>query len=281
MTFPTKRAIWALFPLLGISILTAQDVAGPANPGAIPKDKIRESDVAPIPSPFDGFLALSKLTKDNPVDWNEVIRSGSLLIAKPADYKGKVASSLALGAKVTDALVAIQARNLEELSNSSRIIEALAANLGVEKARLGRAEKVRSLATEGDWLGVFLELGFLQTDIINELADDKRSDERALITAAGWLQGSSLVSSAIVAHYSPAASSLLREPLLLAKLNDDLSKSSKEVTGHPAVVEIQGILKSIHAIVDIPRDGTLTKEQVQSVAEKGKAARNLIKKTNC
>jgi hypothetical protein len=245
---------------------------------SIPKDKVKVSEVVAIPSPFDAFLALGKISQKNPVDWDQVIQKNSLLI-KAGDYKGKVAVSFALGMKVSDALVAIKAKNIDELNNSSRTIEELANKLGVDKSRLSRAEKVRSLATEGDWLGVFLELGFLQTDIISELSNEARSDERALITAAGWLQGVTHISYAISTHYSEEASSLLREPVLLAQLNKDLSRSSADVAGHPEVKEIQEILSKLEAVVKIPRDGTLTKEKVDFVLQQGKAAASIVKKT--
>ncbi len=231
----------------------------------------------PIPSPFDAFLALDQISKEKPIDWSAVFDSGVVAV-DPSRFKDSVIVALMLGVKISDGLIAIKAKDTEALNDISRVIESLARTLGVEQGILDRAEKVRTLANDGDWLGVFLELGFLQENIIESLKKEERKDQRALILASGWLQGARYACTAIEKNYSPEASNLLREPVLIEQLQKDLENTSESVKNHPLVQQISKKLPELHAICDIGQDDSLTLEKIAALRTQSEALVELIAK---
>ncbi|MFV1995509.1 MAG: hypothetical protein ACC661_08730, partial [Verrucomicrobiales bacterium] len=211
-------------------------------------------------TPYDLFLGLEKVNKEAKVDWGLVLAKSVAIV--PEDYPATIPASLMLGVKIADGLIAIKAQSTEDLNFASESIEVLARTIGVSDDELVRAEKVRKMGVEGDWLGVFLELAFLQTDILQKLAGDESSAERSVILVGGWIQGARLSSYAIEANYSEEASGLLRQPELIADLIADLEGSGSEVSGNASIVEIIGRLRELRKICDIPMHGTMPLEKV-------------------
>ena len=87
-------------------------------------------------------------------------------------------------------------------------------------ADLGRARSVRAAANKGEWLKVFMELGFLQQDIMKKIDSPEQSNHGTLLIVTGWMQGARYTSTVIDENYSPETSNLLREPLLAKALKD-------------------------------------------------------------
>ncbi len=263
-----------------VANLRAEEQA-PAEAKTIPNLADMKANVktgeTPIPSPFDAFLALDSISKEKPVDWAAVFDSGVVAI-DPSRFKDPVVVALMLGVKISDGLIAIKAKDTEALNDISRVIESLARTLGVEQAILDRAEKVRTLANDGDWLGVFLELGFLQENIIESLKKEERKDQRALILASGWLQGARYACTAIEKNYSPAASNLLREPVLIQQLQKDLEATSEAVKAHPLVQEISKKLPTMYSICNIGQDDVLSPEKIATLRTESAALVELISK---
>jgi hypothetical protein len=280
--FPSKLIAYAslMVALAVISNLRAEEQT-PAEAKTLPNLADMKANVktgeTPIPSPFDAFLALDRISKDKPVDWAAIFDSGVVVI-DPSKFKDPVAVALLLGVKISDGLIAIKAKDTEALNDVSRVIESLARTLGVEQAILDRAEKVRTLANDGDWLGVFLELGFLQENIIESLKKEERKDQRALILASGWLQGARYACTAIEKNYSAAASNLLREPVLIEQLQKDLEGTSEAVKSHPLVQEISKKLPDLYAICNIGMDDALSPEKITTLRTESAALVELITK---
>lgn len=229
----------------------------------------------PIPSPFDAFLALETISgKGKPVDWADVLNNGDAAI-DPNSYNGTVPVSLMLGVKISDGLIAIKTKDSSALNEISKSIEVLAKKINVGSDQLKRAETVRQLATTDDWLGVFLELGYLQEDIIQSLADSSRKEQRALILAAGWTQGASYAAYAIDKNYTPAASNILREPDLIAHLIIDL-QATEAASTNPVVKKMLEEMPLIQKTVDISRDGTIEQAKVAEIHSKCAALVDMI-----
>jgi hypothetical protein len=218
----------------------------------------------PIPSPFDAFLALDQISKAKPVNWADVFEYGDV-VTDAGLYTDTAEVAMMLGVKVSDGLIAIKAKDTEALNDISRVIEELAKKLGVDQAILDRAEKVRTIANEGDWLGVFLELGFLQENIIEALKKDERKDQRALILASGWVQGARYAAYAIEKNYSENASNLLREPVLIDQLHADLEKTSDGIKANATVKALIAKLAELRAICDITKEGVIPVEKVAAL----------------
>ncbi len=139
--------------------------------------------------------------------------------------------------------------------------------LDVGAAELARAKKVRLHAGRNEWPRVFLELGFLQNDVLKTLKKDANVDRRALLIAAGWLQGLHAISNVVADNYNPKTAGLLREPLLVEALLADLEglKAAKKNTKQAQLLIKD--LTEILPMLKIPMRAKLPKQHVQKIAE--------------
>jgi hypothetical protein len=254
----------------GTAHVNAQDGAEEEKKGLPSLSEMRgkvKTGETPIPSPFDAFLALEMISsKGKPVDWKDVLNSGVAAI-DPADYNGTVPVSLMLGVKISDGLIAIKSKDPAALNEVATAIESLAKKINVGGDQLKRAESVRKLASDDDWLGVFLELGYLQEDIIQSLEDSSRKEQRALILAAGWTQGARFAAYAIDKNYTPEASNILREPDLISRLIADL-QATEAAKSSDVVKKMLEEMPTIQQTVNIGRDGTIPQEKVAEIQKK-------------
>lgn len=222
-----------------------------------------------LPSPIDKFLGLDQMLeagKKKPVDWKGAYNKLSKRpeISKLTD---EADISLALGVRIADGVMAIKATYAEGLNECAADIEELAGKLGVSKDSLRRAEKVRADANKGQWLVVFWELGCLQVDIMRALNEKSNERRRTLIISAGWLQGAHYAAHMISENYTPELSNLLREPMLVKALQDELQAVPSPLRDRPRVKMLMEELKTLHQIVNIPIDGTISPEDVKRMTE--------------
>lgn len=219
-----------------------------------------------LPSPYDKFIALDETLGEEAVDWGQLYNDTAVDV-DPAQFTAEVEATLALGIKIADGLMAIKAADAEALNQCARQIEDLAANLGVGQDQLGRAERIREYANRGDWLQVFSELGWLQVDILRVLRQDGQEHRRPLLIAAGWIQGAQYVSSVIETHYSPESSNILREPLLVQALQEELEALPPAIQAHEKVVAIREALPTVYGIVNVPVEASIPVENVTGLRE--------------
>lgn len=217
-----------------------------------------------MPTPYDKFLALDLVVKGK-VNWKSYFSKNAVDVPVDDISDLKVRLPLLLGVRISDGVMAIKARDAELLNKCASEIEAAAKKLGTPESDLKRAKSVRSAANAGEWLKVFMDLGFLQQDILKTLDKPENKSQGALVTVGGWLQGARYVTAVINDNYSPTISNYLREPLLvkalIAKL-DDLPEPEKS---SPTVSKTKATLMEIGQIVNIKLDGSLTKEQVERI----------------
>jgi hypothetical protein len=257
MKFPSFRQA-ALCSLLCSSMVHAQEKA------AFNRDS---AEIAPLglPSPYDKFLGLDQVLRLSNDDWKAVYGE----VERDVDA-GKITTeadaALALGVKIADGVMAIKAKDVQALNDSSKQIEELAKKLGVKDEEMGRAKTVRADANKREWLKVFLELGFLQTDIMNALRAHGNAQQRSLIISAGWIQGLHYTAYVISKHYTGSNSNFLREPVLVKAMEEDLGKLPEPMNSLPKVATLIAELKTIHGTVDIPLDGSITKDSVEKLA---------------
>jgi hypothetical protein len=183
--------------------------------------------------------------------------------------------ALALGVKIADGVMSIKARDVEGLNECSKEIEDLAKKLGVKDDEMARAKTVRSHANKGEWLQVFMELGFLQTDIMKSLRNQNNDQRRSLIITAGWMQGLQYTAYVVGKHYSPPVSNYLREPLLVQAMQKDLDRLPETIKGSPKVTNLIAAMPDLYTIVNIPLEGSIPKESVDKLLQ---ASRGLVEK---
>lgn len=230
-----------------------------------------KAEIAPLglPSPYDKFLGLDQVLSLNFDDWKKVY--GDIATDVVVDkFTNESDTALALGVKIADGVMAIKARNVQGLNDCSKQIEDLAKKLGVKDEEMSRAKTVRAHANKGEWLQVFMELGFLQTDIMKSLRAQGNTKRRSLIITAGWMQGLQYTAYVVKNHYSAAASNYLREPVLVKAMQADLNNLPEDIKSSPKVAALIAALPSILEAVNIPLDGSISKDGVDKLNSSAK-----------
>ena len=215
-----------------------------------------------MPTPYDKFIALDQALGKTQVNWKQYFSKTKVDVDVDEITENKVAMPTLLGFRITDGVMAIKAHDAELLNKCASDIEAMAKKLGVGDGELARAKKIRSSANAGEWLKVFMELGFLQQDIMKTLDRDANKTQGTLVTVAGWLQGARYVTSVVKDNYSPSNSNLLREPMLVDALIAKLKTLPDDTKNSPVVDKMMSALTEIKGIVDIKLDGSIAPEKV-------------------
>jgi hypothetical protein len=228
----------------------------------------KKAEIAPIglPSPYDKFLGLDQVLNLTYEDWkavyNELARGVDV-----AKYTDESDIALALGVKIADGVMSIKARDVQGLNDCSVEIEALAKKLGVKDEEMSRAKTVRSHANKNEWLQVFMELGFLQTDIMKSLRNQGNAQRRSLIICAGWMQGLQYTSYVVGRNYSAPVSNYLREPLLVNAMLKELEGLPETIKKSPKVAALIDAMPALYTVVNIPIEGSIAKEGVEQLQQ--------------
>jgi hypothetical protein len=224
-----------------------------------------------LPSPYDKFLGLDQVLHLTYGDWKAIYGDVEQDV-DAAELKNESDMALALGVKIADGVMAIKARDVESLNDCAGQIETLAKKLGVKDEEMSRAKTVRAHANKGEWMQVFLELGFLQSDIMNSLRSQGNAQRRPLIIAGGWVQGLQYTSLVVSKHYTAETSNFLREPTLVKSMQAELNALPAEVKGSPKVTALISEMAEIYSLVNIPLDGTVSQDGVKKLQDISKRA---------
>ena len=282
MTIPVRSfvptAAAAVLAVAGLALLfpVALNAQEPAERGkgvpqsegkAVPFDPKTAVDAGlGMPTPYDKFLALDQALGKKKIDWKAMFSKTAVDIAVDDVTDKQVVLPVLLGVRISDGVMAIKARDAELLNRCASEIEAAAKKLGVADSDLARAKAVRSTANAGEWLKVFMELGFLQQDIMKTLDRDENKAKGSLVIVGGWLQGARYVSTAIKENYTPETSNFLREPLLVKELQKKMDALPAGTKSNALVGKINGALGEIYNVVNIKIDGTIPPEKVDRVS---------------
>lgn len=225
----------------------------------------------PLPNPFDKLIAIEEVVGAGKIDWSALADAVAVDV-DANDFTAKADASMALGVKIADGIVAIKAQNAEKLNRSADQLEALGKNLGATDDDLKRARQVRDLANRNEWLQVFLELGFLQTDIMQKLNTPENLPYRTLVVASGWLQGARYASSLISSNYTPELSNILREPVLTGELKKQIAALPADIQKSDKVAQIRKAVEAAYPIVNVPLTAPIAKEDVAKLKSLGDTA---------
>jgi hypothetical protein len=218
-----------------------------------------------MPTPYDKFIALDQVLTKTKVNWPQTFRKVAVDIDPDAFTDKDVAVPMILGVRIADGVMAIKAKDAELLNKCATDIEKLAKKMGVSDADLGRARAVRAAANKGEWLKVFMELGFFQQDIMKKIDEPEHATHGTLLIVTGWMQGARYTTTVIGENYSPETSNLLREPLLARALNEKIGSLPANLQASPLVAKLRDVLPQIEKILNVPRDGAISKEDVEQL----------------
>src|SRR5207249_4674339 len=218
-----------------------------------------------MPTPYDKFIALDQVLTKTKVDWPQVFRKVAVDIDPDKFTDKDVAVPMILGVRIADGVMAIKAKDAELLNKCASDIEKLAKKLGLSDADLGRARAVRAAGNKGEWLKVFMELGFFQQDIMKKIDQKENATHGTLLIACGWMQGARYTTTVVSENYSPETSNLLREPLLAKALKEKIESLPPELQSSPLVRKLREVLPKLETILTIPLDGSISKENVNEL----------------
>ncbi|MDZ4405003.1 hypothetical protein [Prosthecobacter sp.] len=258
LIFVMKRFYLLLALALAAPFTFAQDQKAPFD-----LSQAQNSELG-LPSPMDKLLGLDSAISGKAVNWGGIYKDIAHN-ANMSDLKAEPNICLALGIRIADGIMAVKARDANALNECASDIEALARKLKVGENELERAKKTRALANKGQWTLVFWEMGCLQVDIMQSLNQKGNEKRRTLIIAAGWLQGVHYAVHVINERYTPALSNFLREPLLVKAMIEEMKALPEATKASPRVAKLTAALNELYAIVNIPLNGSISKEKVQRV----------------
>ncbi len=260
----SKRILSSTLPGLLVLGVTFSVFGANEQKAAFDRSKAADGGVG-MPTPYDKFLALDEVLSKGKVDWAKVARAYSKAIDTDEFKDTTVAIPLALGMRIADGVMTVKAKDAEQLNRCASDIEKLAKKLGVSDAEMSRGRAVRTAANKGDWLKVFMELGFFQQDIMKKLTDEKDPTKGTLIVVAGWLQGARYTAAVVEENYTPALSNILREPMLVKSLTEKVASLPSSVKSTPSVAKTTEALQQLGKLLDIPTEGTISKDDVHKI----------------
>ena len=266
----------SLTALLGTLLVTAPiPVAFAEDDKPLPDFKKAQSAGLGMPSPFDKFLAIDIALKGK-VSWKKAYAENSEHLDPDKFTDKEVGIPLALGIRIADGVMAVKARDAELLNQCADDIEKLAKRMGIADGALRRARDVRDAANRGEWLRVFMDLGFFQQDIMRLIKTGENQSRGTLLIVSGWIQGARYTSKLIGANYSPDLSNILREPLLAKALLDEVKALPAQLQKDPQVTRLRDeVLPAVYSIVNVKLTEPIAQDRV---AELEKIATQFVKK---
>jgi hypothetical protein len=259
------RIVALLFSFAGLvvfSVAAAEKNTEKASEKAPYDPKTAKDAGVGMPTPYDKFLALDQVLTKDKVKWDDTFRKVAIDIDPDSFTDKDVAIPMILGVRIADGVMAIKASNAELLNKCATDIEKLAKKMGVADADLARARAVRAAANKGEWLKVFMELGFLQQDIMKKIDQPENATHGTLLIVSGWMQGARYTTTVVDENYSAETSNVLREPLLAKALNEKVGALPEKLQSSPLVAKLREVLPQIEKILTIPLDGSISKENV-------------------
>jgi hypothetical protein len=256
-------------------------VGGASKDNSSPDDTGIESKLFPF-NPYAQFIALQiqlKMAKKT-LDWPKLLNDhhrGGFEIA--AYTEPNAVLPMLTGIRIADGFVSVMAQNTDDLRQIAEEVESLALAQGINRKDIKGAEGVRKAALKGDWSGIITELAFLQAEIMEQYnGGDGRplgpEEPKAILAVmAAFLQACTYATD-IVSSNQPDLdlSNYLRVGRYLERLVAREKRLPESMIKNQRVQKCLQAMKNIQQLLDIPVDGTLSKEKVEQVSKEATEA---------
>lgn len=245
----------------------ASSSGGPNIPGA----NVRDAGPAP-PDPYGKFTALDN-TFGGSIDWTKVLNQINQNIDSTEYTDLNFIVPLLTGVRICDGVMAVKARESEILKECADDIEDFARRLGVKEEDLVFAERIRDMALQGDWLGVYTNLSLLQNRVQKTMSAASPLTS-TLVMVGGWMQGARYVSTGISSLGETASGPIhptyfLREPRMVEWLVNQLQSHGPQSKTHAEqTAALVTELSAIQRLVDIDIDskkGRLSPQELRQL----------------
>ncbi len=210
-----------------------------------------------IPTPGEFFAAINKIDRPN---WSQLDRPGPL-----AATTSRARLSLNVGARVADGFIAVEAQDGQQVKNTGKDIIDLARGLGVSETIIARGNSIGDFADNNEWTALKEELEATENEVKLQMEAQKDEPLIILVTVGAWIRGMQAASEVIGTNYSPLAAELLRQPAIVAYLDQRLGALPERMRGDDLIQQIDAGILNIGKITDLPPDETLTEKDVAAV----------------
>ncbi|MEI8342974.1 MAG: hypothetical protein WCH43_15735, partial [Verrucomicrobiota bacterium] len=214
-------------------------------------------DALTIPTAGELFTALNKVAKPN---WQQQYRKPI-----PTAFTSRPQIALNLGGLIADGYIAVQAEDSQQVKNIGKDIVALAKTLGVSENVLRRGKCISDFAENNEWNALKEELEATQNEVKQAMEEQHDEELITLVTLGGWIRGTEVVSAWISENYQPAAAKLLRQPAIVAFLQNKLQALPDKAKSDPLVLDVASKLDGIEKLLSFPSDKTPTLEEVKAL----------------
>lgn len=209
-----------------------------------------------LPTPAEFFAAIDKTSQP---DWMSFYRD-----PVPTTYPTRPRTALNLGTLVTDAYVAVEAQDGQQVKNIGKDIITLARGLGVGEDVLTRGRSIGDFADKNDWFALREELDATTNDVRRAMVAQRDEALATLISAGAWIRALQVGAAAATLNGEPASAALLSQPALLAWLRSELAALPEQFHGGPVVTRTEMTLSVIEENMQpLPLDET----RVQAIRE--------------
>ena len=213
--------------------------------------------VLSVPSPAEFFGAVDKAIKP---DWASFYRE-----PLPTSYPVRPQTAFNLGTLVTDAYLAVEAQDGQQVKNVGKDIITLARALGVGEHVLQRGKSIGDFADQNDWFALSEELEATTNEVRRAMAAQRDEALAALISAGAWLRALHVSAGAAVRSEDPAAADLLRQSSLIGLLQTELRRYPEVVGGNPLVTQVDEALTTAAEKMKPAEDETSDFEQARQI----------------
>lgn len=228
------------------------------------------------PNPYAQFIGLQIQLKlagkpMTPEKWEELLdkhRKGGFDQDK---FKNRDAAlPLLTGLRMVDGFVAVMAKSKDDVRMIADEVESLALAIGLDKKDLAPAGAARKAALAGKWDTVIFELAFLQSEVMDHLNNGKsiviKEPKTILVAWAGFLQACVYASEMVAGNMpNPDLSNYLRVGRYLKHLVKKQEELKGDLATDEKVKKCHEAISAIEQILDIPLDGTISREKVEEM----------------
>ncbi len=213
--------------------------------------------VLSVPSPSEFFGAVDKAIKP---DWASFNRE-----PLPTSYPARPQTAFNLGTLVTDAYLAVEAQDGQQVKNVGKDIITLARALGVGEHVLQRGKSIGDFADRNDWFALSEELEATTNEVRRAMTAQRDEALAALISAGAWLRALHVSAGAAVRSEDDAAAGLLRQGSLIALLQTELRRHPDVVAGSPLVNQVDTALTATAEKMKPATDDAPALEQARQI----------------
>ena len=171
-----------------------------------------------------------------------------------------------LGITIAEGFVAMEAKDSAEVKSIGNSVLELSRGLAVREHVLRRSRSIMEHAENADWLQAREEWDQVLTDLQNGMIEIKSADLAQLVSIAGWMRGTEVLSALVLQNYSPSRSELLRQSALVSVLHEQMESVTGDRHNLPFLIQMLNGMRQIRAIIGNSQ-GPLSEKSVRDIHE--------------